>query len=404
MKLTYKHTRIACYAAFVVLAIVVNLVPLFFVSFRRMFGLSLEQLGLLVSVNFCVQLIVDFIAAHYADRLGYRRAMVLSQIFAAAGIVLIGVLPFVGLQPFTGLLLSVACMAVGGGMMEVLVSPMLHALPIQKKDSAMSLLHAFYCWGHVGVVLLSTVFFVLFGRENWRWLSLFWAIVPIITGWLFTRVPILHVIAEGQSAMPMRQLFSHRIFYLFIVVMICSGASEQAMGQWASLFAEMGLGVSKTVGDLLGPCLFAVTMGVSRTFYGFTADRLNMQRVLTETAALSVAGYLLAVFSPSPWLSLAGCGVCGLAAGVMWPGALSLVAKKFPLGGTAMFAFLALGGDVGCGLGPAVVGMVSGVVERTNGVETGVKTGLLVATVFPALLFVCMLFLRFRTLRKRVSQ
>lgn len=413
MQLTFQHTRMACHIALVVQAIMVNLAPLLFVTFRQTFGLSFEQLGLLITVNFGVQIVTDIVAVRHADQMGYRAGMVGAQVFALLGLIFLGVLPYAGFGAYAGLVVAVVFMAVGSGLMEVLVSPVLHSLPIPGKHGAMSLLHACYCWGHMAVVLLSTLYFLLFGREHWRWLPVLWGGVPLMTALLFLRVPIRHLIGEGETAMPLRRLFSRRLFFALLFIMICSGASEQAMGQWASLFAETGLGVSKTLGDLLGPCLFAVMMAVSRTFFGYAADRLDMRRVLAESAMLSVVGYLAAVFSPWPLLSLAGCGICGLAAGIMWPGTLSLAAEQFPLGGTAMFGVMALAGDVGCAAGPAVVGFISGAVERAGGVgwlaafpgmgggvESGLKAGLLAAAFFPVLLAVSMTFVRRRAARR----
>ncbi len=404
MKLTYKHTMFACYSALVVQAVINNLPALLFVTFRESFGFSLEQLGLLVSINFCVQMLVDVLAAGYTDKVGYRRAMLISQAVSAAGLVFVAAAPYLPVSPFAGLAAATVMMAVGSGLMEVIVSPLIHSLPTSGKHSSMSLLHSFYCWGHLGVVILSTMYFCVFGRSTWQALTAAWAMLPAAVFTLFTSVPICRPQSEENPILHIRSLFSQKKFIVFVCVMICAGASEQAMAQWSSLFAETGLHVSKTTGDLLGPGLFALMMGSSRLFFGIHADKLDMRRVLTASSLLCIAGYLTCVASPVPILSLIGCGICGLAVGVLWPGTISLAASVFPLGGTAMFGILALGGDIGCAAGPGLVGLISGTIEKltithgaANGVQYGLKCGMLAAAIFPASLFLCLM-------RRRVKQ
>lgn len=385
MEFTFRHTKYAAYIGYITQAIVNNLAPLLFVSFQREFSLSLDRISVLITMNFGVQIITDIIAAKYVDRIGYRPACVIAHIFAALGLVGYGVLPFV-ISPYAGLLICSAVCAIGGGLTEVVISPVVEALPGDEKESAMSLLHSFYCWGQVLVVLLSTLYFSLIGVERWRFLSVIWAAIPLFNIFLFCKVPIRHLNENGES-MPVRKLFCKKVFWLFIILMICAGASELAMSQWASLFAEEGLGVSKTFGDLLGPCAFAALMGISRTVYGLFGSKMNLRRFIFGSGILCVISYLTAVFAPVPVVSLMGCAVCGLSVGIMWPGTYSIAARRYEQGGTAMFAVLALAGDVGCTSGPVLAGFV-------GNASDDLKNGLLAAALFPAIMVIGIAFLR----------
>lgn len=385
MAFTFRHTKYAAYIGYITQAIVNNLAPLLFVSFQREFSLSLDRISVLITMNFGVQIITDIIAAKYVDRIGYRPACVIAHIFAALGLVGYGVLPFV-ISPYAGLMLCSAVCAIGGGLTEVVISPVVEALPGDEKESAMSLLHSFYCWGQVLVVLLSTLYFSLIGVERWRFLSVIWAAIPLFNIFLFCKVPIRHLNENGES-MPVRKLFCKKVFWLFIILMICAGASELAMSQWASLFAEEGLGVSKTFGDLLGPCAFAALMGISRTVYGLFGSKMNLRRFIFGSGILCVISYLTAVFAPVPVVSLMGCAVCGLSVGIMWPGTYSIAARRYEQGGTAMFAVLALAGDVGCTSGPVLAGFV-------GNASDDLKNGLLAAALFPAIMVIGIAFLR----------
>lgn len=375
--MTYRHTLYASYLGYVTQAICNNLPPLLFVTFNERFGVTLSQLGLLVSINFGIQMLVDLLCARYVDRIGHRRAVVLAQALSTLGLVLLGILPYVMESAFASILIPIAVCAVGGGLLEVLVSPIVESLPGEHKEKAMSLLHSFYCWGHVTVVLASTAFFALAGVDNWRYLPMLWAILPLLNAFLYARVPMTPPLAEAERT-PLRALFSRRAFWLFLLMMVCAGASEQAMSQWSSLFAERGLAVSKTLGDLLGPCAFAALMGAARLLYGLVGDRLNVRRAMCLSAALCVGCYILAANAPHPLLGLLGCAVTGFSVGLMWPGTFSMTARAFPQGGTAMFALLALAGDVGCSAGPGVVGWVSA--------GAGLSAGLMTACAFPVLM------------------
>lgn len=380
MKNQYNKTITACFIGYIVQAIVNNFVPLLFLTFHSSYGISLSKITLLVTFNFGVQLLVDLLSIGFIDRIGYRVSMVLAHFFAAAGLASLTVLPEVLPDPFVGILLSVMIYAVGGGLLEVLLSPVVEACPSGNKEAAMSMLHAFYCWGHVGVVLISTLFFQICGTSSWKILALFWALIPLANMFVFTKVPIATLTPEGESGMSLGELFSNRLFWVLVLMMVCSGASEQAVSQWASVFAEMGLGISKTLGDLAGPMAFAILMGTSRAFYGKFGERLNLDRFMAGSSILCIASYLTIVFVPVPAVSLIACAICGLSVGIMWPGTFSKASASLPAGGTAMFALLALGGDLGCSGGPTLVGMISGAMDDN------LKAGILFAVIFPVLL------------------
>lgn len=380
MKNQYNKTVVACFVGYIVQAIVNNFVPLLFLTFQRTYEIPLSQITMLVTINFGVQLLVDLLAIGFVDKIGYRASMVLAHIFSAAGLILLTVLPEVFPSAFAGILVSVIVYAVGGGLLEVLVSPVMEACPSDNKEKAMSMLHSFYCWGHVGVVAVSTLFFQFVGISNWKILAVAWAIIPLGNMIAFTKVPIASLIEEGESGYTIGKLFSMKMFWVLLIMMICAGASEQSVSQWASVFAEKGLGISKMAGDLAGSMAFAVLMGLSRAFYGKYGDRIHLEKFMIFSSILCVISYLWISLISSPVISLIGCGICGLSVGIMWPGTFSKASAIIPKGGTAMFALLALGGDVGCSGGPTLVGMVS------SALQDNLKMGILAGIIFPALL------------------
>lgn len=380
MKYSYDSTMRACFTGYIVQAIVNNFAPLLFLTFQRTYHIPLQQITLLVTFNFGIQLLTDLLSVAFVDRMGYRVSMLLAHILSALGLICLTVLPERMGHPFAGILISVIVYAVGGGLLEVLVSPVVEACPSTHKEKVMSMLHSFYCWGHVGVVLFSSIFFKLAGIENWKLLAVLWAVIPILNALIFTRVPIAPVLPEGEEGMTIVTLFQNRTFWLLFVMMICAGASEQSVSQWASLFAEKGLGISKTAGDLAGPMAFAFLMGASRAFYGNYGEKINLDRFMAVSSVLCILSYLCLVFMPVPVLSLAGCALCGLSVGILWPRTFSRASKALPAGGTALFALLALGGDIGCSGGPTLVGMVSGMCKGN------LKAGILAALIFPVLL------------------
>ena len=382
----YKKTLIACYLGFVTQAISANFTPLLFLTFKNTYGIGFEKIALIPLVFYLTQLLIDFAATKFVDKIGYRTCVVTSQVVSAAGLALMAVLPELLPVPFIGILIAVVLYAIGSGLVEVLVSPIVEACPFENKSGVMSLLHSFYCWGAVGVILGSTLFFTVFGVSNWKILTLIWVVIPLYNAFNFISCPIERLVEDGES-MQIKQMLRLPLFWLLILLMICSGASEASMAQWASAFTESAMGVSKTVGDLAGPCLFAVFMGISRVIYGKMSEKLNLNKTMLACGMLCVICYLTAALSSLPIIGLAGCAFCGIAVGIMWPGTISISSQKCPKGGTAMFAFLALAGDLGGTVSPAIVGSVS------NMFGGNLKIGLLVSTVFPFVLIFSLLIL-----------
>lgn len=376
LRTSYTHTIYASYVGYITQAVVNNFAPLLFLTFAGDYGLTLDQITLITTVNFLVQLCVDLLSAKWIDRVGYRAGIIAAHALAGAGLVGMAALPQVLDNAYTGLMAAVVLYAIGGGIIEVLISPIVEACPTEKKEAAMSLLHSFYCWGHVAVVLVSTAFFTVFGVERWRILACIWAAVPILNIFYFSQVPIYPIVSE-QEKLPVRRLLGRKAFWLIVVLMVCAGASEQAMSQWTSAFAESALGVSKTAGDLAGPCAFALLMGTARALYGKFSDRIPLKEAMLGSAVLCIGCYGLAVFAGNPVLGLLGCALCGFSVGIFWPGTFSLAAKELPSGGTAMYALLALAGDLGCSSGPTVVGLAA------NAIGGQLKAGLLAAVIFP---------------------
>lgn len=381
-KNNYQLTMYACFIGYIVQAIVNNFLPLLFVTFQKTYSIPLTQITLLITLNFGIQLVIDMLSAGFVDKIGYRDSAIIAHVCSAAGLVLLTVLPEAFPDPFAGILIAVFIYAIGGGLIEVLISPILEACPTDNKEKAMSLLHSFYCWGHVGVVLISTLFFTLFGIENWKILAVCWAVVPAVNIILFAKAPIYSLHEEGETGLTLKQLFTRKVFWVMMLMMLCAGASEQAVSQWASTFAEQGLGVSKTIGDLAGPMSFAVLMGLSRLLYGKFGDRLDLDKFMRMSCLLCIAAYLCISLVPLPAVGLVGCAVCGFSVGIMWPGTFSKASAAVKGGGTALFAMLALAGDVGCSGGPTLAGFISGCFNGE------LRAGILAAIVFPVLLLI----------------
>ena len=394
MENQYHKTITACFVGYIVQAVVNNFTPLLFLFFQKKYHIPLSQITLLVTFNFGIQLLVDLLSVGLIDKIGYRASMIMAHALSAAGLILLTVLPEILPAPFIGILTAVMIYAIGGGLLEVLVSPVVEACPSgnmeerHSKEKAMSMLHSFYCWGHAGVVLISTLFFYVAGIDHWKILAIIWAVIPIGNAFAFARVPIAPLIEDGESGLGLKELFRIKIFWILLVMMVCAGASEQAVSQWASAFAEKGLGISKAAGDLAGPMAFAVLMGMSRLFYGKYGDRIHLERFMIYSSFLCILSYLGISLFPAPQLSLAACAVCGLSVGIMWPGTFSKASAALPRGGTAMFALLALGGDIGCSGGPTLVGMVSGALGDN------LKMGILAGIIFPLLLLMGIILCR----------
>ena len=370
----YEKTKLACYLGFITQAVAANFAPLLFLKFHTDYDISLGNIALISTFFFFTQLLVDLFCAKYVDKIGYRVCIVASEVCSAAGLAGLALLPEIMPSPFTGIIISVILYAIGSGLIEVLGSPIVEACPFENKEATMSLLHSFYCWGAVGTILVSTVFLMIFGIDSWKWLAVSFAIIPAINIYNFATCPIELLVEEGQG-MGIRKLFSNPMFLIAIVMMVCSGASELAMAQWASAYAESALGFSKAVGDIAGPCMFAVTMGISRVLFGKASDKMNLNRFMIGSGILCFVCYLLASFSDNPIIGLAGCIVCGFSVGIMWPGTISISSKAFPTGGTAMFALLAMAGDLGGSIGPAIVGRVADMFGGS--INVGMRIGLL---------------------------
>ena len=392
MKSKYQKTLIACYLGFITQAIAANFAPLLFLTFHRTYQISLGRIAFISTAFFFTQLLVDLFCAKYVDRIGYRRSVIASEVFSAAGLIGLAFLPSLLPDPYVGILISVIIYAMGSGLIEVLVSPIVEACPFDNKDSVMSLLHSFYCWGSVGVILLSTIFFAIFGIENWRILACIWALIPLYNTFNFISCPIESLTEEGEG-LSIRQLCHIPIFWIALILMVCAGASEISMAQWASAYVESALGISKSIGDIIGPCLFAVMMGMSRSFYGKYGENIDLMKFMIGSGALCLVCYLLSALAPLPFLNLVGCAVCGFSVGIMWPGTISIASKKIPLGGTAMFARLAMAGDLGGSVGPGIVGFV------TQNANDNLKVGMLAGCVFPTVLVLSVLLLK----RKRAE-
>ncbi len=383
----YRKTKTACYLGFVTQSISANFTPLLFLTFYRAYGISYADLALIPLAFFLTQLTVDFLSAKFVNKIGYRTCIIIAQATSGGGLLMLSFIPDICPHPFAGILICVMIYAVGSGLIEVLCSPIIEACPFENKSGMMSLLHSFYSWGAVGTILGSTLFFAVFGTEHWRILACLWSIVPLCNIVNFASCPIEPIVDEGDS-MTIRQLMRTKIFWLFIILMVCAGASEMSMAQWASAFAESSLGVGKTVGDLLGPCGFAVFMGCSRVWYGRYGEKVNLSGFMIASGVLCLISYLLAALSIWPVMGLVGCMLCGFSVGIMWPGSLSISSAGLPKGGTALFALLALGGDLGAAVGPVLVGNVSHVMGEN------IQAGILAGVCFPVLLAVSVFFLR----------
>ncbi len=381
-------TIYACFLGYIVQAIVNNFVPLLFLTFESTYQIPLSKITLLITFNFGIQLLVDLLSASFVDKIGYRVCTIAAHIFTALGLLGLAILPELLPNSYIGPLISVTIYALGGGLLEVLVSPIVESCPTKNKEKTMSLLHSFYCWGHVGVVLLSTLFFKIFGIDNWKILTCIWISIPIANAFLFSKVPIAPLVKDGETGLSMSALFKNKVFWLLMLMMLCAGASEQAVSQWTSTFAERGLGVSKTVGDLAGSMTFAILMGSARAFYGKFGDKINLDKFMIGSGVLCTMSYLCISLSPSPFLSLVGCGICGLSVGIMWPGSFSKASAAIKNGGTAMFALLALAGDLGCSGGPSLVGYISSLASDN------LKKGIFCAIIFPILLIAGILLLK----------
>ena len=395
---SYKGTITGCFTGYIVQAIVNIFVPMLFITFQTEYGVPLAQITALITINFAVQLSVDLLSAVFLSKVGYRAAIYFAHAMCAAGLIFLTFLPSLFGNAFIGLLLSVIFYAIGGGLLEVLISPIIEACPTDNKESTMSLLHSFYCWGCTGVVLVSTIFFKIFGIENWKILTLILLIIPVVNIILFAKVPIYSLHEEGECGFTMRELFREKIFWILMLMMLCAGASEQAVSQWASTFAEQGLGVSKALGDLIGPMLFSVLMGISRLIYGRYGERMDLDRFMRYSTILCIISYMCISLIRVPIIELIACGICGFSVGIMWPGTFSKASASIRRGGTVMFAMLALAGDLGCSGGPTLVGMVS------SALDNNLRIGILSGIIFPIILIITLIIIKKVSVNNRLER
>lgn len=391
----YKKTLTACYLGFITQAIAANFVPLLFLKFHNDYGIPLKKIALISVAFFLTQLIVDLLCARFADRIGYRKCVIASEVFSAAGLIGLAFLPELFPDPFIGIILCVIVYALGSGLIEVLCSPIVEACPFDHKEAVMSFLHSFYCWGSVGVILISTLFFAIFGIETWKLLVCIWAVIPLFNVYNFAKCPIENLTEDGKG-MKIGQLLKKPLFWLSIILMVCAGASELSMSQWASAYAESALGLSKAVGDLIGPCMFAVTMGISRAVYGKYGSRISLTKFMLGSGALCLLCYIAASVSNEPVIGLIGCIMCGFSVGIMWPGTISICSENIPTGGTGMFALLAMAGDLGGAFGPGLVGNIA---QRAN---DDLQKGMLAGCIFPLVLIISLIILK--SLRKEKNK
>lgn len=397
MKKNYQRTLKACYLGFITQAIAANFAPLLFLKFHADYGISLGRIALISTAFYFTQLVVDVFCARFVDKIGYRKSVVASEVASVLGLVGLAFIPDLCADPFTGIIACVIVYAIGSGLIEVLCSPIVEACPFDHKEAVMSLLHSFYCWGSVGVILLSSLFFTVFGIGSWRILACVWALIPLYNIFNFATCPIEHLTEDGKG-MTIGQLFRKPLFWVAILLMVCAGASEMSMAQWASAYTEAALGFSKSVGDLIGPCMFAVTMGISRVIYGKYGAKINLNHYMIASGILCLCCYLLASLSSSPVLGLIGCIFCGFSVGIMWPGTISITSPRLPQGGTALFAFLAMAGDLGGAFGPSLVGTVS------QQAGDSLQSGMLAGSVFPLVLIVSLLLLGKNAIKKQVTK
>ena len=386
LRKSFKATITASCIGYFTQAVLINFTPLLFITFQKEFGLSLAQLSVLIATNFATELIIDFLGTKYVSKIGYRRSVIIAQALSVMGLCMIPILPKLMESKFLALEIAMIFCGLGGGLIEVLISPIVEACPTKRKSAIMSMLHSFYCWGQMGVVLLSTIYFRTVGIEHWEYLSLIWAIIPAIDLVLFCFVPINTLVDESEES-TFGELIRQKLFWVFLVMMLCAGATELAMSQWASAFAEAGLKVEKWIGDLLGPCLFAVCMGCARIFYATHSDKIGLKKGILISSGICVVSYLVAILSPIPIISLIGCAMCGVGSGMLWPGTYSIATNRMPKGGVPMFGLLALAGDMGCLSGPYLTGMIS------TAFDGNLKMGFLFSLIFPITLMIMVVIL-----------
>lgn len=404
---SYQLTTISCFVGIFCQAVSSNITAILFIPLMTLYGLSYVHLGLLVGINFTTQVLVDIIASRLVDRYGFRVFVLPSDILAVIGLVLFGLTPVLFDNILTGLVFSTIIFSASCGLQEVMLSPIVNAIPHNDKGPAMALMHSFYAWGQVATIIITTLFLFFFGIENWQVIVFLWALVPLVNFFMFLAAPFPGVIHENQR-MTMRDLIL-KPFYLVALLAIMGGAAtELVMNQWSSTFSEKVLELPKVTGDILGMCGFAVFLGLGRVLYGRYGSKINMNNVLVGSAAAAVVCYIAVAISPLPAISLAACAVCGLAASLLWPGTLVITAEKYPLAGAWIFAILAAAGDIGAASGPFAAGVITDLTRQMPSIlqfaaslqllpdQFAIRIAILLSAIFPLFTLACHWFLKQR--------
>lgn len=390
---SYNGAMGACYLGYVVLAIIINLTPILFMPLQKIYHISFSQLGGLIFVNFCVQVVSDLAFGKPADRYGVRIFAILAQVCTILGLVIFAFAADLFADVFVGLVIGTVLFSIGGGLLELLLNPIAASIPINaRKSAAMNLLHSFYSWGQIFVIIVTTLLVHFWGDYIWKWIALIWTIVPILTLILFSKVKLPPIVREGKVRTPLREIVKSKYFLLIILALVMGAASEHVMGEWSSTFLERAAKLPKIIGDVAGVCLFAAMMGIGRVIYYKTGGK-HLHQIITIGAILACASYIIIALSHEPLMALASCALCGLSVSIMWPGCIVLAHERFPDAGTTMYSLLGASGDIGAAFAPWLVGIVTDVVAVQHGADIGLKAGMLVVAVFPAIMVVAMLLL-----------
>lgn len=397
----YRLTTISCFVGIFAQAVIINLAALLFMPLMRLHGLTYVQLGTLVAVNFSVQVGSDLVFSGLIDRIGFRRLVLPACLVGSLGLFLFALAPV--LLPgrvFAGLLAATAVYSAAGGLLEVLLSPIVNAIPNEEKGAAMSLLHSFYAWGQMATIILTTLFLFLVGERHWQWMVGFWALLPLANFLLFLKAPFPPSVPE-EHRLNMGDLILKPFCLLAFAAIFFGASAEVLMNQWTSAFMERALLLPKLTGDLFGMCGFALMLGLGRAWHGKYGARFDISKALVAMSALAVLCYLVVALAPGSWPGLLACMVCGFATSLLWPGTLIVASERYPLAGAWMFALLAAAGDVGAGLGPWFTGWVVDHAIDTaaalrleqwlgiGGEQAALRLGILAGTIAPLLALLC---------------
>ncbi|MCI8600772.1 MAG: MFS transporter [Oscillospiraceae bacterium] len=411
----YRATVRACYLGNL-LQSCGAIFAILFVPLRTLYGLTYTQYGLLVSVNFIVQVCSDILFSKPVERLGFRPFAVLSPILTSTGLVLFALAPvlFPG-NVFFGFCVGMFVFAAAAGLQELLLSPILDGVPMpeEKKKKAMSLLHSFFAWGQIGAVLITTLLVWVLKAEQWQLITVLWALPPLVNVFLFAKAPLDAKVSAG-NAMSLKQLFTSKIFLVVLLAIIFGGAAEVTMSQWASAFIEKGLNLPKLLGDMLGVCGFSLMLGLGRTLYGLKGDSISIHKVMIFGSLGAFCLYLLAALSGSPFVGMAACGLTGFCVSMLWPGSIVVASRELPLAGASMFALMSAGGDLGSSAASFLTGQVADRVEAmgltsfmgsaVTPEQAALRAGLFFAALFPICCFGINILLQWMTEKKQKGE